>query len=168
MKRIVICCDGTWNSPDQRRNGKVCPTNVVKFAKAVLPMANNVRQLTYYDTGVGSSGSWLSRRIDGATGRGLERNLREAYAYLARVYDGDAGDEIFLIGFSRGAFTVRSLAGLIVTSGVLRPEHQSMIDQAMALYRSRNPGTNPRAEEATMFRRTYSWADRTPIKMIGV
>jgi len=168
MKRIVICCDGTWNSPDQTRGGTLCPTNVVRFAKAVQTTANNVRQLTYYDAGIGSSGGWLDRRIDGATGRGLERNLREAYAYLSRVYDGDAGDEIFLLGFSRGAFTVRSLAGLIVNSGVLRPEHQPMIDAAMALYRSRSPEASPRAEEATLFRRTYAWADRTPIRMIGV
>ena len=167
MKRIVICCDGTWNTPDNTEAGIPVPTNVVKFASSVKPQdKKGIVQLVYYDAGVGTSGSRFKRVYDGATGKGLLRNIREAYAYLLHNYS--LGDELFFVGFSRGAFTVRSLAGLIRNSGILRPNALHMIDHAVALYRSRSAATHPREKEATLFRRTYSVADETPIKFIGV
>lgn len=167
MKRIVICCDGTWNTPDKTEGGIPVPTNVVKFASSVMAHdRKGITQLVYYNLGVGTSGSWLKRVYDGATGKGLLHNIREAYMYLLHNYA--LGDELFFIGFSRGAFTVRSLAGLIRNSGILRPNAVNMIDQAIALYRSRSAATHPREKEATLFRRTYSVADETPIKFIGV
>lgn len=103
---------------------------------------------------------------DGATGRGLSRNVLEAYRYLIRNYV--PGDELFLLGFSRGAFTVRSLAGLIRNCGILRLNALDIVPQAYELYRSREPGAHPREREATLFRRSYSVLDRVPIKFIGV
>jgi uncharacterized protein (DUF2235 family) len=167
MKRIVICCDGTWNTPDKTEGGIPVPTNVVKFASSVMARdRKGITQLVYYDLGVGTSGSMFKRVYDGATGKGLLRNIREAYTYLLHNYS--VGDELFLVGFSRGAFTVRSLAGLIRNSGILRPNALNMMDRAVALYRSRSAATHPREKEATLFRRTYSLADETPIKFIGV
>lgn len=167
MKRIVICCDGTWNSPDKEQNGVPIATNVVKVAQAVAPGdGRGTNQLMYYDPGIGTSGGWFRRVYDGATGHGLSRNILEAYRYLITNYE--AGDELYFLGFSRGAFTVRSLAGLIRNSGILRPAASGMVKQAFALYRSRSPSTHPRAREATLFRRTYAVADITPIKFIGV
>ena len=167
MKRIVICCDGTWNSPDKTSGGIPIHTNVVKMANAIASKDRKGKlQLTYYDPGVGTSGSWLRRIYDGATGRGLSRNILEAYSYLIRNYE--VGDELFFFGFSRGAFTVRSLAGLIINSGILKPNAAHMIRHAFALYRSRSDATHPRRNEATLFRKTYALSDRTPIKFIGV
>jgi uncharacterized protein (DUF2235 family) len=167
MKRIVICCDGTWNRPDKRENGVPVPTNVVKVAQAVRETdARGMRQLMYYDPGIGTSGGFLKRLYDGATGAGLTRNILEAYRFLIHNYE--KGDELFFFGFSRGAFTVRSLAGLIRNSGILLPRHLYMLPHAFRLYRARKKSTHPKEKEATLFRKTYSVSDITPVKFIGV
>lgn len=170
MKRIVICCDGTWNLPDATDNGIPTPTNVVKIAQAVRPISNDdIVQKMYYDPGVGTSGCWLSRKYCGLTGYGLSRNIVEAYQYLISEYE--VGDELFLFGFSRGAFTVRSLAGLIRKCGILRSDKidiVKVIARAFVLYRERSSATHPRGIEATLFRRTYAVSDITPIRFIGV
>lgn len=167
MKRIVICCDGTWNTPDKNKEGIPVPTNVVKIAQAVTQTdKDGTVQLMYYDPGVGTSGSWLRRACDGATGSGLSHNILEAYRYLISNYA--SGDQLFFFGFSRGAFTVRSLAGLIRNSGILRPNADDLVDRAFALYRARRLSTHPKEKEATLFRRTYAVSDVTPIRFIGV
>jgi uncharacterized protein (DUF2235 family) len=117
MKRLVISCDGTWNTPDQESNGRKCPTNVVKFHNSVLPNDSKGKvQLTYYHPGVGTEGGALSRIAGGAFGKGLSRNIKRAYKWLACNYQ--PGDEIYLLGFSRGAYTARSLAGFIGRCGL--------------------------------------------------
>jgi len=167
MKRIIVCCDGTWNTPDKTEKGIPLHTNVVKIAMATKDVAKDkIAQTVYYDPGVGTGGGWLKRAFDGATGTGLSKNILEAYRYLITKYE--KGDELFLFGFSRGAFTARSLAGLIRNCGILRADALSMIDQAFKLYRSGSPSTHPREKEATLFRRTYAVSDLTPIKFIGV
>lgn len=167
VKRIVICCDGTWNAPDKQEGGVPITTNVVKAAQAIREKDNQgTRQLMYYDPGVGTSGSWFKRVYDGATGGGLSRNILEAYRYLICNYE--KGDELFFLGFSRGAFTVRSLVGLIRNSGILLPRHIFMLKQAFKLYRSGRKSTHPKEKEATLFRRTYSVTDITSVKFIGV
>ena len=167
MKRIIILCDGTWNTPDKTEEGIPCMTNVVKVAEAIKSVAEDeIKQITYYDPGVGTSGIWLKRVFDGATGTGISKNILEAYRFLIMNYE--IGDELFLFGFSRGAFTVRSLAGLIRNSGMLRLDAISMIEKAYKLYKSRNKATHPRSIEATLFRKTYAAQDKIPIKFIGV
>ena len=117
MKRIVICCDGTWNDEDS--GGQV--TNVVRMSRAVLPLDERgpqpIHQVVYYHPGVGT-GNALDRLIGGGVGAGLSRNVQECYAFIADNYV--LGDEIFIFGFSRGAYTARSIAGLIGWSGMLR------------------------------------------------
>ncbi len=167
MKRIIVCCDGTWNTPDKTEKGTPLHTNVVKIAMATKAVADDgIVQAMYYDPGVGTSGNWLIRAFDGATGTGLSKNILEAYRYLITNYE--IGDELFLFGFSRGAFTARSLAGLIRSCGILRLDAMNMIDHAFGLYRSRRSSTHPREKEATLFRRTYAVSDVTRIKFIGV
>lgn len=167
MKRIVVCCDGTWNTPDKNKDGVPLQTNVVKIAQAVKPVSDfAVRQLTCYNTGIGTTGSALKRLYDGATGSGISKNILEAYKFLILSYEPD--DELYFFGFSRGAFTVRSLAGLIYNSGILRKDCIDMIDRSYKLYRSRKRFTHPKEKEATLFRKTYSVIDRVPIKFIGV
>lgn len=165
MKRIVICSDGTWNTPDAEGEGT--PTNVARLA-GVVPAHDDagVEQLTYYGTGVGTRGNRLKRWIAGATGWGLSDNLLDAYRFVVAHYE--PGDELFLFGFSRGAFTVRSLGGLINNSGILRPVHADHVGDAFDLYRSRSAESHPRRAESVLFRKSFAWQDRTPIRCIGV
>src|SRR5205809_3062787 len=110
MKRLVVCADGTWNKAD--KEGAEGETNVGKIFNAVAERgAGGVRQLPKYHSGVGTDGSKLKRLLQGATGLGLDENVKFFYSWLMDNYE--PGDELFLFGFSRGAFTVRSLAGLI-------------------------------------------------------
>jgi len=167
LKRICVCCDGTWNTPDEVEAGQPVSTNVVKIAEAVTTHdGDGVRQLVFYDPGIGTSGGWLRRVFDGATGTGMSRNIREAYRFLIHHYE--PGDALFFFGFSRGAFTVRSLAGLIRNSGLLRRDALDHVDAAYALYRSRAPGAHPRAREAVLFRRTFAVEEVTRLHFIGV
>jgi uncharacterized protein (DUF2235 family) len=167
MKRIAICCDGTWNSPDQNENGVTSPTNVVKLAAAVkLHSDNGIAQKMYYDSGVGAQG-WIGKRAwEGATGSGIGRNIKEAYTYLINNYE--PGDELFFFGFSRGAFTVRSLAGLIRNCGLLRKDAIDQVDRAYTIYKSRAGVDKPSSNESILFRRTYAVEELTKIKFIGV
>ncbi len=167
MKRIVICCDGTWNEPDHNESGKRCPTNVVKLASLIPPLgADGVEQRTFYHNGIGSMSSRSKRIIDGATGYGISRILLACYTWLVRTYQ--PGDQIYLFGFSRGAYTARSLAGFIRNSGILRPENESVVNESFALYRSRDGSRSPRAEASRLFRQNYAWSDVTPVQCIGV
>ena len=167
MKRICVCCDGTWNAPDKTQEGVAVATNVVKVAEAIPdPAPDGTPQLVYYDAGIGTKGSWMRRTFDGATGTGMSANIREAYRYLIRHYA--SGDELYFFGFSRGAFTVRSLAGLIRNSGLLRIDARDRVDAAYTLYRSRAPEAHPRAHEAVLFRRTYAVEEVTPPARVSV
>jgi uncharacterized protein (DUF2235 family) len=160
-KRLVVCCDGTWNTPDQLSGGRSAPTNVTKLALVVSPNgADGIEQRVFYHPGVGTTHS--ERLRGGAFGYGLSRHVRDTYRFLVANFE--PGDEIFLFGFSRGAFTARSTAGLLRNSGILRTEHADRVDDAYALYRSRE--AHPRGVEAQLFRRSYSYETR--IRFIGV
>ena len=114
-KRIVICSDGTWNVPEPTDASK--PTNVAKISRALLPVAlDGVQQLVFYDAGIGSKGflDWL---VPGHTGIGLWRKVLNGYRFIAENWS--PGDEVYLFGFSRGAYTVRCLAGFLGAAGLL-------------------------------------------------
>jgi uncharacterized protein (DUF2235 family) len=118
-KNIVICADGTGNTTVKGRG-----TNVFKLYEAVdsnghLFDPEKVEQVAIYHDGVGTESLRWLRMFSGAFGWGLSRNVKQLYGELSRVYD--RGDRIFLFGFSRGAFTVRTLAGLVITCGILDP-----------------------------------------------
>jgi uncharacterized protein (DUF2235 family) len=167
MKRIAIFCDGTWNTPDEQEKGKPCRTNVVKLAKALSAKSSDgTVQKLYYDLGIGAEGNKLKRAFDGATGTGISENILQAYTFVMNNYE--IGDELFLFGFSRGAFTVRSLSGLIRNSGILHVKNADKTGKAYELYRSRHPTFHPKSEEAILFRKTYAVEEVTPIKFIGV
>lgn len=155
-KRLVVCCDGTWNFADQPSK-----TNVAKVALALRPGSTDGKeQRVYYHSGVGTQRR--ERLRGGALGVGLSRNVVDAYRFLVETYEPD--DELFLFGFSRGAFTARSLAGLLRNCGVLRRDHADRIPEAWALYRDRIE--KPNGAAATLFRRSY--ARETEIRFIGV
>ena len=99
-----------------------------------------VAQQVFYSAGVGTKRG--ARFRGGAFGVGLSRNVRECYRFLVENYE--PGDRLFFFGFSRGAFTARSAAGMVRNSGILRREHANRLDDAFGLYRSRDP-VQPRA-----------------------
>jgi len=118
MKNLVVFCDGTWNTPEQEDNGVPSPTNVVKMKNALATVTKDgVAQEFYYHPGVGTEYGWFKNLLGGLNGDGLSRNIMSAYAWLAKRYE--PGDRIWLFGFSRGAFTVRSLGGFLSCCGLL-------------------------------------------------
>lgn len=166
MKRLVLCCDGTWNKPDKNSDSVRAPTNVAKLARGVLREgANDTPQLLYYQRGVGTR--HLERIRGGVFGYGLSRNIRDCYRFIVANYV--PGDQLYFFGFSRGAYTARSTVGLIRNCGILEPKHADRIDEAYSLYRSRSKRAHPETVESELFRQMYAH-DPTPpaIYFIGV
>lgn len=129
------------------------PTNVVKLAQAVKRRdGRKVPQVVHYAEGVGAGNR---SRISGILGRGLglglDEDIRVAYTFLALNYE--FGDEVFLFGFSRGAYTVRSLAGLIHCCGLVGRQHMRSISDAFELYRDRS--VSPGSARARRFRKEH-------------
>ena len=114
MRKLVVCCDGTWNDATHKDVLAHETTNVFRFYR--LLDSDRDDQLSYYQPGVGTGG-FLDRHFGGMYGRGLGRQIIACYDWLASEYQ--PGDKIYLIGFSRGAFCARSLAGIINRYGIL-------------------------------------------------
>lgn len=134
MKNIVVCCDGTGNEYGRNNTNVVGTYGVVKKTRA---------QIAFYDPGVGTGG-WeydeetgtLTAKSDSATGNGLQKNVEDAYRYLMDCYE--EGDRLYLFGFSRGAFTVRSLAGMLAKCGLLTASHKNLIEYASKIYNTKD------------------------------
>ncbi len=159
-KNIIICCDGT--SKDFGQNN----SNVVFLFKALEK--NTDRQLVYYDPGVGTPSTYtafnpltkkLMTVLGLAFGYGLTNNIMSAYHFLMQNYED--GDKIFFFGFSRGAYTVRALAGLIHVCGLLHANGENLIPEAMRLYKDRKL-----REVANDFKKTFGRA--CPIHFLGL
>ncbi|MCP3711422.1 DUF2235 domain-containing protein [Paraburkholderia sp. CNPSo 3274] len=134
-KNIVLCLDGTWNGPNpQNRTGGLTPTNVEKLfenLKGSAPLGPNDNELEIaapesagepaqvakYIHGVGNGDNPLDKVAGGAVGLGLIARIVRGYTYLSRQYQ--PGDKIYIVGFSRGAYTARSLAGFVTNKGLL-------------------------------------------------
>jgi len=165
MKRLILCCDGTWNSADQQKDGRLTPTNVVKLAYRLAKRHGDVIQLIFYDQGVGT-GNAMDRFLGGAFGEGLVDNIYDAYRFLIANYE--VGDELYLFGFSRGAYTARSIGGMIRKCGILDREAVGQYVKAVELYRKDT--VHPDDTEAREFRSKYSVVgdQQIPIHFIGV
>ncbi|HYD17948.1 MAG TPA: DUF2235 domain-containing protein [Patescibacteria group bacterium] len=106
-KKIVLCFDGTWNTPENE-------TNIHKIYEAVGPESEKLRR--FYYTGVGTEGGPLKRVFAGAIGEGIADKIRQGYDDLASIYE--PGDQIYIFGFSRGAFAARCLANMVASFGL--------------------------------------------------
>ena len=144
MKRIAFCFDGTWNTIDS-----AYPTNVARIAQSIArhDTAGNP-QIIHYDEGVGTTRT--SQLTGGIFGHGLIDNITEAYHFLVLNYE--PGDQIFVFGFSRGAFTARSFVGLLRNSGIMGRRSLANIREAVRLYISRDENSSPNSEAARQFR----------------
>ena len=155
-KRIVICADGTWNDPEKEH-----PTNVLRLARAIRPQdMSGVQQVVFYDWGVGS---YYVRLRGGVLGLGLKKNIQDCYRFI--VHNHDEGDEIFLFGFSRGAYTVRALAGFLNKCGILGRDRADLIPEAFAFYKKR--GSKPNDESSEEWRRAHCVGCRGEVDFLG-
>ena len=148
-KNIVVCCDGTGNEYGEKN------TNVVKLFEILDKDIN--RQIAYYDPGVGTFSTptaltyaqkFLTKILGLAFGYGLTKNIEDAYEYLMDKYEKD--DYVYLFGFSRGAFTIRALAGMIHKCGLLEKGSNNLIPYATRMYRYGKSST------AAGFKKTFS------------
>lgn len=149
-KTLVVACDGTWND-------RTSETNIHWLSKEAV---EDERQLVYYDRGVGTAGDF-DAKIGGNFGVGLSENVREAYTFIRKNYA--PGDAIILLGFSRGAFTVRSLAGFMALVGQLTSA--DAVESAYVYYRIHEPG-----EDDNIFERWYrpKIGGPLPVRFLGV
>jgi uncharacterized protein (DUF2235 family) len=143
-KKLVVCCDGTWNTPRDETN----VTRTYRFLRSRLgnPQENKQARegvttcagrakdgsetLLFYDRGVGTN--WFQRLSGGALGVGLSENVRDAYHFLAQEFA--PGAEIYVFGFSRGAYTARSLCGFIKAAGLLERPSEGEVWRAYLDY----------------------------------
>lgn len=169
MKRIAIFFDGTWNSPND--SGDIeqgADTNVLKLHQAIAEKdRNGASQMTHYVSGVGTR--WYNRVSGGVFGVGLDRNIKDGYSRLVDLYED--GDEIYVLGFSRGAYSARSLVGMIRNVGLVhkqqnRRRQNNIINQGYELYRTRDEGAD--SPSATVFRKEFSRESRVQVHFLGV
>lgn len=139
-RKLIVCCDGTGNEIKENQS------NVLKFYRLIKKDSS---QLAYYDPGVGTisdSSPWArfknkAKGVFGlATGYGLDKNVIEAYRFIAVNYQ--EGDDIYLFGFSRGAYTVRVLAGFINMVGLLNPNNENLFSYAFTAYKQASSKNN--------------------------
>jgi len=138
MKRLIICADGTWGSPETKH-----PSNVVRLTRAIATYGfssgtsngqakdeqiEQIEQIVYYDWGIGTD---ADKHLAAITGAGIDKNIQDCYRFL--VHNFAVGDELFFFGFSRGAYTVRSLAGLVRNAGILKSNKAERIPEAYAM-----------------------------------
>ncbi|WP_115719334.1 DUF2235 domain-containing protein [Gallaecimonas mangrovi] len=178
MKRLILCCDGTWNNPEQEENGIPCPTNVYKISNAIASSDGDIEQLIYYHPGVGGEGSIsgeggvLAPLLGGALGVGIRRHLCSAYYWIAKHYQ--PGDQIYLFGFSRGAFTARSLSeflglGLLDLTGLSEQEAWARVHKSHdGGYQSFNENPPPLVESVGADWAFFESGQPLPIRFVGV
>jgi uncharacterized protein (DUF2235 family) len=155
-KRLIICADGTWNN-----KGQGFPGNVIKISEIINPLASDgTQQIVFYEKGLGTN--WYDKLPGGAFGWGIDQNIQNAYRFLCLNYV--AGDEVYLFGFSRGAYTVRSLGGMISIAGLLPTDKTELIASAYDIYRIQND--QERANAAAVFRQAHH-SQPIPITVLG-
>lgn len=153
-RRLVICCDGTWQSSVSSKEN--VPSNVTKLCRLIARIGEakddptkKFHQIVYYDSGIGTGDlSSSEAKRQGGTGAGLAENVIEAYNFIVQNFV--PGDEIFCFGFSRGAYTARAVAGLVSDIGVIRPTDMQFFPDLYRLYMTNDEGIE--------FRKTEAWS----------
>src|SRR5262245_40952102 len=177
-RRLVVCLDGTWNKPGQKDEGVRTETNVLKLSEA---LAKHPDQMVGYFRGVGTDRG--EKVTGGAFGWGLFDQIKDGYRFLREQYQ--PGDAIYIVGFSRGAYSARSLAGMVLRCGVIKRDanpkfpdlgtdllttqqdgnlRTDVVDRVFALYkRAYDPKNRPEVER---FKQQY--CHDTPVRLVGV
>jgi uncharacterized protein (DUF2235 family) len=167
-KNIIICCDGTGNEFGDHNS------NVVKLYGTLI--VDGRQQVAYYHPGVGTMGAPTAHNrvskawsvvMGLAFGAGLLANVGDAYRYLMNVFE--VGDRVFLFGFSRGAYTVRALAGVLHMFGLLCPGNDGLIPYIIRMFAKRTreeAGMKHTFEVAEDFKATFG--RHCPLHFVGV
>ncbi|CAJ0634426.1 13220_t:CDS:1 [Entrophospora sp. SA101] len=153
-KNIVVLCDGTWN-------GQSSLTNIFKLSKEIVTTDD---QKVEYDVGLGIGDRPIEFLLNGALAVDLDEKIKKAYRFIVSNYQ--HGDDIWLFGFSRGAYTARCVAGMMNTCGILKENDDKLIDIAYQNYRN-----HPNGRNSIEFKDKFSYkleADETPIKFLGL
>ncbi|GBC00767.1 hypothetical protein RclHR1_03970009 [Rhizophagus clarus] len=165
-KNIVVLCDGTWDSQSSK-------SNIYALYKELLEQ-DNQQHVTYID-GIGAGKIALDFIIDGAIASSLDAKIKEGYKYIITHYN--PGDDIWLFGFSRGAYTVRCIAGMIRNCGILKTDRDITSDQidkrinlAYEIYRNRDTIHHPDGSGSDKFKKAFSYPDseKPIIKFLGL
>ena len=167
MKKLVVCVDGTWNTPTMEDNGEPSPTNVFKFYRALEDASED--QCGYYHTGIGTEGGRVKQVLDGAFGGSLEDHIRNVYLWLAENYED--GAQVYLLGFSRGAFTVRCVAGMLNGPGLVKfGTDASLRAKREAVGRAYEAYGNNKESVRVHMRDDEFWLDGrpVPVRFLGV
>jgi len=160
-RSIIICSDGTWNKPDENvKNNQV--TNVLKVSRRIAALAQTGQQQVFYDWGLGAYHHSISA---GLTGHGIAKNICDAYRYIVHNYS--PGTRLYFFGFSRGAYTVRALCGLINNVGILQNQYARHIGTAWRIYKSTARKNHPKGESALAFTKHYCHPNAA-IDFVGV
>ncbi|CBX95313.1 similar to peptidoglycan binding domain containing protein [Plenodomus lingam JN3] len=164
-RRLVVCCDGTWQSSVSTKEN--APSNVTKLCRLIARIGQDkddpsqkFHQIVYYDSGIGTGAlSSSEAKLQGGTGAGLAENVIEAYNFIVQNFE--EGDEIFCFGFSRGAYTARAVAGLVGDVGIIRPTDMQFFPELYRLYMTNDEGDD--------FRKTkyWSWFVHGKLSQIG-
>jgi uncharacterized protein (DUF2235 family) len=164
MKRIVLCFDGTWDKPGDEAlpPEERVESNVSRFYRSVAGTGEDgVEQVKWYNQGVGTQ--WYDRAAGGAFGAGLDLHIIAGYQHLAETYAD--GDEVYVVGFSRGAYTARSLVGLVRNCGLVSARAAPWLAPvAYGIYRTRDDG--PDSRTAVAFRSHF--AREISVRFVGV
>ncbi|KAL4755849.1 T6SS phospholipase effector Tle1-like catalytic domain-containing protein [Aspergillus foveolatus] len=174
-KRIILCADGTWLASN--RGNESIPSNVAKLARAIATtglqskksdtkIETVLKQIVFYQSGIGSGDLPLERALSGGLGWGLEDDVCQIYDFISNNYD--PGDELFFFGFSRGAFTVRSVAGLVSDVGVLSSDQMSNFPELWKAYRKNTDGEPFNKSDWFKEHGHKLKQDKVDIKVIGV
>ena len=177
-RRLVVCMDGTWNKPGQKDEGVQTKTNVLKLYEALAKLPD---QISGYFKGVGTDRG--EKVAGGAFGWGLFDQIKDGYRFLREQLQ--ANDQIYIFGFSRGAYSARSLAGMVLRCGILKRDanpkfpdlgsdllttqddgnlRMDVVDRVFALYkRAYDPKNRPEIER---FKQQY--CNDTAVRLVGV
>ncbi|KAG2159815.1 uncharacterized protein EDB93DRAFT_1112059 [Suillus bovinus] len=181
-KRIIVCCDGTWQDGVIAKEGWQ-QTNILKLSRGLEHQDTRsgvpIPQVVYYQCGIGTGQNFYSEYVEGATGGSLGEKVQEAYAFIAQNYH--PGDEIFLFGFSRGAYTARMVAMFIGAIGVLDRTDMDNFAKIFVTYQKLGKETDPQeiekldallsqwtSPDSRGKRRAYSDDNSFSIKCVGV
>ncbi|KAI1326916.1 hypothetical protein F5Y16DRAFT_421482 [Xylariaceae sp. FL0255] len=151
-KRIIICCDGTWQS--SVTNKLNVPSNVTRLTRYISKIGRDKenkewQQLVYYDAGIGTGVHDIEAKRQGLTGSGFVGNVIEAYNFIVLNYN--PGDQIFCFGFSRGAYTARAVAGLVTDIGIIQPRDMQDFPRLYEMYQNHTDGHT--------FRKSKNWRE---------
>jgi hypothetical protein len=164
IKNIIVPCDGTWN-------GSGTMTNVRRLANILVSLptpSNNMQNVlppNGFFQGVGVGRSLPEYFFNGAIASDLDWKIKEAYKFIAKNFNGSCESRVWLFGFSRGAYTVRSVAGMIRNCGVVRCNENDdqnidvVVNRAYDIYRNRNRECHPDSPEAREFRASFSYPE---------